>query len=157
MVFNYQRFDEQSKYAFAGNYEGSVTMLKVDNTLISLVALFAAHTGSIRSLAWDPEKQLLFSGSFDQTIRVMDIGGGEGVGYELRGHRNKVTALCYARNEQVLFSGGEDGVIVCWNMAESRRETTSWKESDTCESIGNGIIPRCKTQHHVHEPRYITA
>ncbi|XP_044595811.1 WD repeat and FYVE domain-containing protein 2 [Cotesia glomerata] len=134
--FTTLQFDEQSKYAFAGNYEGSVTMLKVDNTLISLVALFAAHTGSIRSLAWDPEKQLLFSGSFDQTIRVMDIGGGEGVGYELRGHRNKVTALCYARNEQVLFSGGEDGVIVCWNMAESRRETTPWKESDTCESCG---------------------
>ncbi|XP_034948251.1 WD repeat and FYVE domain-containing protein 2 [Chelonus insularis] len=130
------QFDEQSKYAFVGDYAGEITMLKIDSTSITLVAVFGADSGSIRSLAWDAEKQLLFSGSFDQTIRVWDIGGREGTAYELHGHRNKVTALCYARNEQVLFSGGEDGVIVCWNMAEPRKEAAVWKESDTCQSCG---------------------
>lgn len=62
-------------------------MLKVEASNISLVTCLSAHTGSIRTLAWDTEKQLLFSGSFDQNIRVWDIGGREGVAYELHGHR----------------------------------------------------------------------
>lgn len=46
---------------------------------------------------------------------------------------NKVTALCYASNERLLLSGGEDGVIVCWNMAANRKETAAWVESDICQ------------------------
>lgn len=108
-------------------------MLKVESTKVTLVATFGGHSGSIRTLAWDSEKQLLFSGSFDQNIRVWDIGGREGTAYELHGHRNKVTALCYATNERLLLSGGEDGVIVCWSMAGTRKETAPWEESDTCQ------------------------
>lgn len=44
------------------------------------------HNGSIRSLAWDAERQLLFSGSFDQSVIVWDIGGGKGTAFELQGH-----------------------------------------------------------------------
>lgn len=33
----------------------------------------------------------------------------------------------------MLLSGGEDGVIVCWNMAANRKETAAWVESDTCQ------------------------
>lgn len=46
---------------------------------------------------------------------------------------NKVTALCYASTERTLFSGGEDGVIVCWDMAANRNETANWVESNTCQ------------------------
>lgn len=44
------------------------------------------HNGSIRALAWDGERQLLFSGSFDQSVIVWDIGGGKGTAFELQGH-----------------------------------------------------------------------
>lgn len=50
-------------------------------------------------------------------------------------YSNKVTALCFAGSEQVLLSGGEDGVIVCWDMAKNRKETAAWVESDTCQVI----------------------
>jgi len=43
-------------------------------------------TGSVRALAWDPEKRLLFSGSFDESIIVWDIGGQQGTAFELHGH-----------------------------------------------------------------------
>lgn len=46
---------------------------------------------------------------------------------------NKVTALCYASAERILLSGGEDGVIVSWDMAAERKETANWVESDTCQ------------------------
>ncbi|XP_015113647.1 WD repeat and FYVE domain-containing protein 2 [Diachasma alloeum] len=132
--FTALQFDEQSKHAFVGDYGGEITMLKVEPNSISLVACLSAHSGSIRTLAWDSEKQLLFSGSFDQNIIVWDIGGRQGVAYELHGHRNKVTALCFASSEKLLLSGGEDGVIVGWSMAGARKETATWEESDICQS-----------------------
>jgi hypothetical protein len=52
---------------------------------------------------------------------------------------NKVTALCYTSAERVLFSGGEDGVIVCWDMAANRKETANWVESNSCQ-VKNFII-----------------
>ena len=42
--------------------------------------------GSVRALAWDPEKRLLFSGSFDESIIIWDIGGQQGTAFELHGH-----------------------------------------------------------------------
>lgn len=47
---------------------------------------FCLLTGSVRALAWDPEKRLLFSGSFDESIIVWDIGGQQGTAFELHGH-----------------------------------------------------------------------
>ena len=43
-------------------------------------------TGSVRCLAWDPDKKQLFSGSFDQSIIIWDIGGQQGNAFELQGH-----------------------------------------------------------------------
>lgn len=53
---------------------------------------------------------------------------------------NKVTALCYASAERQLLSGGEDGVIVCWNMATNRKETAAWVESDVCQVCPKGPL-----------------
>ena len=47
---------------------------------------FFLFIGSVRALAWDPEKRLLFSGSFDESIIVWDIGGQQGTAFELHGH-----------------------------------------------------------------------
>ena len=47
---------------------------------------FVLFTGSVRALAWDPEKRLLFSGSFDESIIIWDIGGQQGTAFELHGH-----------------------------------------------------------------------
>lgn len=130
------QFDAQSKHAFVGDYSGQIAMLKLDTNGVTLITTLKAHTGSIHTLAWDSEKQLLFSGSFDQSIIVWDIGGRQGTAYELQGHHNKVTALCYASAERILLSGGEDGVIVCWDMSANRKETAAWVESDTCQACG---------------------
>ena len=91
---NNNRFDSQSKYAFVGDYSGQIQMLKLDNSGITFITTLKTHTGSIRSLAWDSEKQILFSGSFDQSIIVWDIGSRQGTAYELQGHQY-VTFLVY--------------------------------------------------------------
>lgn len=84
------RFDAQTKHAFVGDYSGQITMLKLDNNGVTVITTLKGHSGSIRSLAWDSERQMLFSGSFDHTVIVWDIGGQQGNAYELQGHHNKV-------------------------------------------------------------------
>lgn len=39
---------------------------------------------------------------------------------------NKVTALCYAALKQQLISGGEDSVLVFWDMRLERKEVRIW-------------------------------
>lgn len=130
------QFDSQTKHAFVGDYSGQITMLKLDNSGAQIITALKGHTGSIRALAWDADKQLLFSGSFDQSVIVWDIGGQQGTAYELQGHHNKVTALSFANMHQQLVSGGEDSVLVFWDMACQRKETPEWRESDCCQRCG---------------------
>ena len=87
ICLNINRYDAQSKHAFVGDYSGKIAMLKLDDNGVTLFTTLKSHTGSIRSLAWDSNKQLLFSGSFDQNIIVWDIGGQQGTAYELQGHQ----------------------------------------------------------------------
>lgn len=125
-------------------------MLKLDNSGVAVTSTLKGHSGSVRTLAWDPERSMLFSGSFDQTIIVWDIGGQRGNAYELQGHHSKVgscirdeleldtslvkvSALCYLNSSKQLISGGEDSVLVFWNMDQHRQETPEWKESDICQ------------------------
>ena len=48
---------------------------------------FPAALGSVRTLCWDQERRLLFSGGFDGIIVTWDIGSRQGTAYELTGHR----------------------------------------------------------------------
>lgn len=127
------QFDDQSKHAFVGDYSGHVVMLKVEESECKVITTLKGHSGSIRCLAWDAERQLLFSGSFDQMIVVWDIGGQQGTAFELQGHHNKVSSLCYSAPSKQLISAGEDAVIAFWNMDIKRLETPEWAKSDCCQ------------------------
>ncbi|KAK3856440.1 hypothetical protein Pcinc_037234 [Petrolisthes cinctipes] len=127
------RFDPATKHAFIGDYGGQITMLKLEETGPQVITVLKGHNGSIRALAWDGERQLLFSGSFDQSVIVWDIGGGKGTAFELQGHTSKVTSLVYGLKSHQLISGGEDASVVFWDMKANRQETPEWLESDTCQ------------------------
>ncbi|EDV21990.1 uncharacterized protein TRIADDRAFT_29458 [Trichoplax adhaerens] len=128
-------FDQDSKHIFVGDYGGSIAVLRVKDNNSSLVPVttLQGHSGSIRCLAWDPDKQLLFSGSFDRTILVWDIGGRKGTVYQLHGHGDKIRALHYVREASKLISVADDGFIVTWKMDVDRVETKEWLESDSCQ------------------------
>ena len=81
------QYDAPAKYAFIGDYSGQITMLKLDINGATFVTTFKGHTGSVRSLCWVAGPQLLFSGSFDQSVLVWDVGGRRGTVYELQGHQ----------------------------------------------------------------------
>ncbi|XP_064104022.1 WD repeat and FYVE domain-containing protein 2-like isoform X2 [Macrobrachium nipponense] len=127
------QFDSKSRHVFVGDYSGNITMLKLEENGPQVITTLKGHNGSIRSLAWDIDRQLLFSGSFDQSVIVWDIGGGKGTAFELQGHTNKVSSLVYGPVSRQLISGAEDATVVFWDMKANRQETPEWLEADSCQ------------------------
>ncbi|KAB7505958.1 WD repeat and FYVE domain-containing protein 2 [Armadillidium nasatum] len=126
-------YDHLSNHVFVGDYTGQILMIKLEENCYQVITTLKGHNGSVRSLAWDPARKLLFSGSFDQTIIVWDVGGKKGTAYELQGHTSKITSLKYAPESRNLVSGGEDCMVIFWDMGSRRLETPEWVESDVCQ------------------------
>jgi len=126
-------YDSDAKYAFIGDYSGSITVCKLESSGVKFITSLKGQVGSIRCLAWDGHKNWLYSGSFDSTVFVWDIGGRQGRVWELHGHNSKVTALAYSHNHTRLLSAGEDGKLVNWDMSRNRLETPDWTESNNCQ------------------------
>lgn len=81
------QYDVQSKTAFVGDDKGQILMLKHDGQNLKLMTTLKGHLSAILCLKWDPNRQMLFSGSYDQSIVCWDIGGKKGTTYELQGHK----------------------------------------------------------------------
>ncbi|KAF6021701.1 WDFY2 [Bugula neritina] len=125
-------FDESAKTVFVGDYSGTITVLKLEDTECKFVSTLKGHTGSVHALSWDVLDARLFSGSFDESIICWDIGGQKGTAYDLNGHKGRVQALCYSPNTKSLFSAANDSSLVLWDMEADRQETPKWATSDTC-------------------------
>jgi len=126
-------FDEISKYAFLGDLNGQIDVLKLLQGQTEVVTTLRGHSASIRRLCWDAGKKLLFSAAFDSLIIAWDIGGQKGTAYELQGHNGRVMALTYSNASQTIISGGDDSVLGFWDMSLNRAETPNWAESDICQ------------------------
>jgi len=140
-------YDGEAKYAFVGDYSGSIIVCKLEQNGVKFITSLKGQNGSIRSLAWDGSRNWLFSGSFDNTVFVWDIGGRQGRVWELHGHKSKVTALVYCSRYSRLLSTGEDGRLVCWDMAKSRIETPDWAESDNCQLCNRPFFWNVKSMY----------
>ncbi|MFH4975777.1 hypothetical protein AB6A40_002486 [Gnathostoma spinigerum] len=125
-------FDAASRFVFIGDTSGSITLLRLNGNNPSLVSKLSAHTASVSSLAWDPVRQLLFSGSSDHLVIMWDVGGKNGQIFELNAHNAKVSCLAYSSSSSRLFSSDENGTLVCWDMNVPRMVSPEWKSSDNC-------------------------
>ena len=76
---------------------------------------------------------ILFSGSYDSSVFIWDIGGRKGTVFELNGHRNKVNTVHYVPSVKKLMSTGEDSTLVVWDLNKNRVESADWAESDICQ------------------------
>ncbi|XP_075057942.1 WD repeat and FYVE domain-containing protein 1 isoform X1 [Mixophyes fleayi] len=128
------QYDEDTKYAFVGDFSGQVTLLKLEDNACSVISTLKGHEGSISCLYWDPVQRYLFSGSSDQSIILWDIGGRQGRTIILQGHHDKVQGLCYLQLTRQLVSCSVDGGICVWNMDIDREEAPQWLESDSCQT-----------------------
>lgn len=140
-------YDEEAQYVFIGDYSGAITVCHLEAAGLKFVNTLKGHSGSVRTLAWDGTRNWLYSGSFDCSVFVWDIGGRRGTVYELHGHRSKVTALAHSGEHGRLLSAGEDSRLVCWDMAAPRLETPDWAEADNCQLCNKPFFWNLKSMY----------
>ena len=78
---------------------------------------------SAMSLAVAPTGSLLASGSWEKTVRVWRLPGGECVA-TLRGHKRGVTSLAMTPDGSLLASGSWDDTIRLWRLPEGEWDAT---------------------------------
>ena len=79
------------------------------------VVIFKGHTAPIVALAVSPDGATLASASWDRTIRLWPIPGGEP--RVLEGHTQNVNGVAFAPDGRALVSAGYDATIRIWPLA----------------------------------------
>ena len=120
-----------------GNRAGEIHVMKITQEGLKAITVLKGHSDTIQALTWDAEKKLLYSGSFDRSIIIWDIGGQKGSAVELHGHMGRVKGVALASHINKLFSVGDDQVLVVWNTEVERAETPTWSQSDICEACSS--------------------
>ncbi|XP_002163345.2 WD repeat and FYVE domain-containing protein 2 isoform X1 [Hydra vulgaris] len=130
---NCLQFDIESSYVFMGDDSGEIHILKLSTENLKVITTLKGHSGSVQCISWDMEKKWLYSGSFDESIIIWDIGGQKGSAYELHGHTEKIRTMSLATHAQKLFTIADDCKLTVWDMKTERAETPTWSQSDMCE------------------------
>ena len=80
-----------------------------------------AHEHKITSSQLDDEKNLLYTASFDYTIKMWRVTDLSHI-FTFQGHSNKVLSLGLGIQGRYLVSGSSDKLIKVWNTVEKREE-----------------------------------
>lgn len=98
-----------------------------------LAATLRGHSASVLSLAISPDGSILFTGSYDQTIRAWDTITWSCIKV-LKGHGGGVRAMAVSADGRTLYSAGADNTVRAWNIGtwvcmrfmHGRHEETTW-------------------------------
>lgn len=87
------------------------------------------HDHSVLSTVAFPTLGLLFCGTYDHQIMVLDMDTFERRG-TLRGHTGSVLCLAKSSDEKFLFSGGSDSLVKVWDVVELKETHTIYSLVD---------------------------
>jgi WD40 repeat protein len=94
------------------------------------IVLGRGHSGSVHCVCWDRDGTRVASGSDDRSVRLWNVPwgimarkriGSEGVSTEeisdaFVGHDGRLCSLCFSADGAMLYSGSEDGYVLCWDI-----------------------------------------
>jgi len=83
------------------------------------VAMLRGHAGPILALALDLKTGYIFSGSWDQTVKVWDLRPGADERFTFTGHTGPVPGLALSHDGRTLASASHDGTVRLWRTAEN--------------------------------------
>eukprot|EP00049_Salpingoeca_infusionum_P023195 m.10823 g.10823 ORF g.10823 m.10823 type:complete len:421 (+) comp5624_c0_seq1:155-1417(+) len=102
--------------AFIGSYTSSIQSLNlVDGTHVSMLS----HGGTVTDFVLGASETVLYSASYDSTIRIWDVSTPQGILlHTLTGHTALVNTLALTSDETRLYSGAYDNTIRVWDVQE---------------------------------------
>lgn len=81
----------------------------------------AGHGGPIMAVAVDPDRARALTGSFDYTIMLRDLNGGEGaILHRLIGHDAAVNDVAFVNGTPRAVSVSDDGSLAVWNLDKGK-------------------------------------
>jgi WD40 repeat protein len=106
-------FSPDGKLGTAG-YDGSAEVW--DSATQRLVFAVDRFKDTVQGLAFSPDGRLFAAGSWDTTIKVIDLRAKKQLAF-LIGHKAGVLALAFSSDGRTLASGGDDESVRLWNIA----------------------------------------
>ena len=122
--------DEADEEEDRGIEPGSSPILRPSN--LRCVQTLSGHHSGIRAIAIMPRTNRVFTGSYDNTIKVWTLDGGS-CEATLEGHLAWIRSLFCHMHEHFLFSGSDDGEIKMWR-------TDNFEMSGGIQTNAGGIL-----------------
>ncbi len=108
----------QVAYSPDGAWVAAATSLGVSLIDIDLPAQVQfIETGGTLAVAFSPDQRTLALGLPDGRVELRDINNGLPL-LELNGHTRPVSSLLFSPDGEILFSGGGDGFVRSWRVAD---------------------------------------
>lgn len=84
-----------------------------DRRNLKQVQLYAEHTESVNSLAFNSGGSLLLTGSSDKTSKIFDVCEGRNM-FTLKSHKETVTSVCFDRTGEMFATASKDNTVTVW-------------------------------------------
>jgi len=83
-------------------------------------------TGRKKNVRWHPEQEILFSCSYDDTIKIWKEEDDDwGCSYTLSGHKGSIWDICFLKKGELLASCSDDKTIKIWDLNNFKSQPTN--------------------------------
>ena len=114
-------FSEDEKYLAIGAHgdRNEIAILRL--TDLQVIQILKGHSGTVRSVSFDPTGNYLASGSEDKTVRIWRHTRSRFTPYQtLKGHSDVVWSVSFDPTGNYLASGGRDNMLNVWQPTSNR-------------------------------------
>ncbi len=115
-----------------GDTDGKILLWNVETGQQRLI--FQGKTGSVKTISFSPDGELLASGSDDETVRIWQVSTGECL-HRCTGHQGTIYSVNFSPDGTLLVSGSEDKTVKIWQVKTGYCIQTLSEHTDAVKSV----------------------